>query len=342
MKKLYFLFTVLGLTTMSKAQLTQSNHAPVAGDTYTLYHCDSTGVSTGASGTGVTWNYSSVITLTSSSFNYSTSVPTNTAYPNANIAVASKPTDAIYLKPSATGVDFYGGPIVVSAVSGQITYSTPALVMTYPCNMGASASKTISGNISIITPLSGTGTYTGNSTVNADATGTLVFSNRTYTDVLRVVSSQTLNYTISGLPGTINYKIYEWYTPGIKQPIFSINTATVATMLGTSTQSYVARHKTTLTASSTPTPTDTGIHDYQADNSLEVFPNPASNVLNITINSPEGQVNFYDVMGKMVLSENITMQQNSISTLNLPDGVYVCELVTTNKIRKTQKVVIQH
>ncbi len=341
MKRIYLILLAVGLTSLSKAQLTQANHAPVAGDTYTLYHCDSTGVSPGGSGAGNTWNFSTVTTLTTSSFNYTTGAASNTAYANANLMVLTKPTDAIYIKTSASGIDYYGGPVVVGPVVGSITYSNPAKTMSYPCNMGTTASATVSGILNIVTPLAGSGNYTGNSSITADATGTLVFANRTYTDVLRVLTSQTMNYTVSGLPGVITIKTYDWYTPGIKQPIFTINTSTLTTIAGPNTQSFVARHKATLTASSTPTPTDTGIHDNQADNSLEVFPNPAANSLNITLSSPEAQVRLFDVTGKVVLSEKITMERNSISTASLPDGVYVCE-VSDGKSRKTQKVVIQH
>lgn len=342
MKKFYLFVLALGFSSLSKAQLTQANHAPLAGDTYTLYHCDSTGVSPGGAGAGVTWNYSTIKTLTTSSFNYTTGASSSTVYPNANIVVLTKPNDATYIKTSATGIDYYGGPIVVGPVVGGIIYSNPAKVMTYPCSLNAIGSATATGTINVSTPLSGSGTFTGNTNVTADATGTLVFSNRTYTNVMRVVSSQTLNYTISGLPGSIVYKIYDWYTPSIKQPVFTISTSTLTTFAGPNTQSFVARHMASMTASSTPTPTDTGIRDYQADNSLEVYPNPAANTLNITLSSPEAYVRLYDVTGKMVLNEKITLERNSISTANLPDGVYVCEVVGDGKLRKTQKVVIQH
>ena len=69
-----------------------------------------------------------------------------------------------------------------------------------------------------------------------------------------------------------------------------------------------------------------------------VFPNPFNNRLNLIINSldviNDGQIEFYDVLGSMVISKNIQLQNDSqitLSTESLPVGTYFVRFSSANQ-----------
>lgn len=84
-----------------------------------------------------------------------------------------------------------------------------------------------------------------------------------------------------------------------------------------------------------------GVPEQSKDNMVKVFPNPASNKVNIEA-SVESKIRIYDFNGKQVVSEqNINAnQQESIDVSNLVPGVYMIK-VYNDKFVKMQKVVIK-
>lgn len=100
--------------------------------------------------------------------------------------------------------------------------------------------------------------------------------------------------------------------------------------------------------SSVSTPEDPGTGTHW---NLEVFPNPAGNMLNILItndNRSSYEVQLFNVMGQLILSEKTAEKTMVINTENLKQGVYLCKVSETGpdgKIKTaalTKRVVIQH
>src|SRR5690348_16441255 len=108
MKKIY-LFLLATFSYSLSAQLTQANHAPANGDTYTMYRCDSVNTTPGASGAGVLWNFSSLTTFSNLARSYTAQATSNSTYAAANVAVASGNSDIEYLASSTTSLGYYGG-----------------------------------------------------------------------------------------------------------------------------------------------------------------------------------------------------------------------------------------
>lgn len=73
---------------------------------------------------------------------------------------------------------------------------------------------------------------------------------------------------------------------------------------------------------------------------FDLFPNPASD--NVTIQLPSGDrnatVHFYDYIGKLVSSKNVTSINNKINVKDLSSGMYIMKVTTESKIG-TQKFI---
>jgi len=81
---------------------------------------------------------------------------------------------------------------------------------------------------------------------------------------------------------------------------------------------------------------------------LEVFPNPAKDIANISFQSPEGGnciVNITDISGKALLQKPVTMVQGFNKTMidvgNFPAGLYIVTLTKNDGERMTTKLIKQ-
>lgn len=72
--------------------------------------------------------------------------------------------------------------------------------------------------------------------------------------------------------------------------------------------------------------------------SIQVFPNPASTKLNI-ITTVEGLLDFYDVSGKLVLSQKVKKGDNDLNVSQLAIGTYSAHLISANGVN-TIRIVI--
>lgn len=82
-------------------------------------------------------------------------------------------------------------------------------------------------------------------------------------------------------------------------------------------------------------PNITTINELTLNNaSINLYPNPASSVLNIQIKSENDQesfqLNVFDALGKLVFSEKLTLPQSQINTSTWSKGIYFVELRQSN------------
>ena len=323
MKKTLLSIAII-ISAASQAQtLTQANSAPVAGNSYTTYQCDSTGISAGASGAGQTWNFSSIITHSSIAKAYISSVNSNTVYAPADVYVNSTTSpDNSYYKSTSSDLKYYGGNFMISTFAVSLTYTVPSIKAIYPMSLNTTTSSAVSGSVTLNG--SANGTFTGNSGVTADATGTLVLAGKTFTDVIRVVTTQVLNASLSIGTGTVTQLTYDYYSAAAaKAPIFSISTSTIVSFAGTSTQTLVTILKDYPTASINEA--------QQANTELNVFPNPSSSFVNFnTTNVEATKVIAYDLTGKMVVSELIEFGKAKMNVHTLSNGLYLYTVIGKN------------
>ena len=85
--------------------------------------------------------------------------------------------------------------------------------------------------------------------------------------------------------------------------------------------------------------TNLSSNDFDAISGLKIYPNPAKTLLNISSDSFEAKtVAIYNVLGKVVLSTNVT--NAPINVANLAKGIYVVKVTEEGKTA-TRKLVIE-
>lgn len=79
-------------------------------------------------------------------------------------------------------------------------------------------------------------------------------------------------------------------------------------------------------------------------NSIEVYPNPTSSLINISINNQQGisnyQIMLYDLTGKLLIKEHFTKDLNSIDISSVPNGMYFLSIIE-NDNRTVKKIIKQ-
>ena len=79
----------------------------------------------------------------------------------------------------------------------------------------------------------------------------------------------------------------------------------------------------------------TSTHDFFYNNEIKIYPNPVSEVLNIS-SSQEFQTEIFNMMGRKVLSTN----QNEIILSQLQDGAYILRITDSDgNILKTERII---
>ncbi|QOD61771.1 T9SS type A sorting domain-containing protein [Polaribacter haliotis] len=71
---------------------------------------------------------------------------------------------------------------------------------------------------------------------------------------------------------------------------------------------------------------------------FEMFPNPSSTMLNIQLPAENfnGKVEFFDVVGRMILSKKITSKDKNVDVTNLNKGIYTLKITSDNKVGSKQ------
>ena len=87
----------------------------------------------------------------------------------------------------------------------------------------------------------------------------------------------------------------------------------------------------------------TGINEISSENNINVFPNPASDFINLKLNSKNSnsKILIYDLLGKEIKSINIPDNSNNfkINTTDLKEGVYFGKLYYSDKIENFKFVI---
>ena len=74
-------------------------------------------------------------------------------------------------------------------------------------------------------------------------------------------------------------------------------------------------------------------------NSIEIYPNPTKNILNIVNLSENCEYTIFNIMGSKVLSGKVSRESNSINLSELQSGYYILNLNNSNGLNKTLKVI---
>lgn len=329
-KPLLILSSVIGLITASVAQptLTGALNNPIVGDVFVIQNTNS--VSPGSAGASQTWNLSSMVMSSTSSYTIlnSASTPSGSSFPSANVA-AFDGTNYAYYETSAS--QWLNRGVVASGI--VFSYTNAEVMANYPFTYGSSVVDAWGCNWT-------TGSINfaryGTSTITADGYGTVTTPAGTYANVLRVHVIQSYKDSAIGFPIMINYlnDEYLWYKPGTHYALAS--TFTLTSSSSTSTGGFYLNSIVSTIG-----------ENMNLANSLKVFPNPAVNDMNIKLESDiavEGELALYSVTGQKVISRGVKIVSGSnefnLDVTDLSSGCYYFQLKNGEAVLKNEKVLI--
>ncbi|MBL7895034.1 MAG: T9SS type A sorting domain-containing protein [Bacteroidia bacterium] len=325
MRKIYTLFFgVLLFNTAVKAQitLTKATNEPVIGDVDNRQTMDTVNAIPNNSGSGQVWDFSTLTTGTAAAVanTYTTpsSVPGGTAHPTATIAQTDG-TSPRFFKTTATTFEMLG----MTTSSVTLTFTNTAVMANWPIAFNYANNDPVGGTL---VSAFGGGTFSGNLVGTAPGSGTLLLPGRTYNNVLQVITYMNLTATIATslipITATLNVTNYQYYDASQKFPLLNVNITRINSLAGNQVTTTVDVNNNIYA----------GINEYNLDNSLVIYPNPASNNINIQLsNSKSAKVEIINQFGQVVKTVNIESNNDNINISELSSGVYFVKTLSENK-----------
>jgi len=297
----------------------------------------------GASGANVMWDFSMLADtgdVTSLTFFDASTISQSSSFPGANIALGAQTGgNNFYTFLSANSNNVQQQGTFVSSTFGDINmiYTDPQIQYQFPATFNSTVSDPFRYEVALDIGIGSTVTSTtGTSSYVVDAYGTLFNWSGTYTNVLRfkhrTLSVDTSYSTFFGQTDTsyseTRTTMYEWLSviEGGTIPIFSIS---YDTTISDGTPSY------SVNASHSYNNDNTGIQKLSSDN-IQLFPNPTSGKINVSIQPDVEKILVSDLSGRVVStmqttkSNTTTIQEFDLSAIQ--PGVYYLQLQSPNGI----------
>jgi hypothetical protein len=287
-------------------------------------------MSPGGRGFGMNWNYSTLGTNPQATYEMEVvspaSTPSGSQYPLANYAhkyTSAGQTSYSYFLENEQGVEL----IATEVPANPVNYSANTLRdVKFPMNFREVCSDNYESN-------QGTGTVT----IEYDAYGTFSTADTTYTNVVRVAVSEV----------NVGIVKYTWYNLSPFYPILEINIArntslyfgpyeapttpvdtTTQNPLDTTSQNPVDTTTQNPVDTTTQNPVDTtttqnptGINETESTD-VQVYPNPATEQIQIRGIEGMNLVQVYDLSGREVITM-IPAQETTLNVRELQTGKYI-------------------
>ena len=337
MKKV-LLFSAVCASFFASAQTFTVNDTLSDGQSTAYYVMDSTAVNYDAvTGTGVTWDYSTLlgespITIPNDVVDAGgTTYAAN--YPNADYNDDLSSGASIYFSNTPDSVISYG--YVFSADGNNIIVmhnADPLKSLEFPMAVGDSYTDYIEGEAEIT---SYTFPTTGTATVTVDGFGTLIVGTTTHTNMLRVKLVESLDASITfpfPVTGTITRTLYSYYNlASDKQAMFVHATIDVASDV--LNDNYSAVYYT-----GTPMGYLGAVENDVID--FSVFPNPSNNLTTITTDGTADQINITNALGQVVYTIAKPKTTETVDVTAFEAGIYIISIVKGD-VTSNQKLIVE-
>jgi len=337
--KPFFVFALLLYVHFSFGQapsLTYNTSVPLPGDSIAFYLCNSVGP--GNAGANITWNFSNL------TFKYGASSMAGEIFhscqPNllcntfpgsqliltnyANTSFGNYTEYECYItdtsKISENGIEYWATPLYV--------YTDSKDILRFPFTYNDS----FSDSYSYYSYYSTSSITNGSVEVKADAYGMLILPYDTFTNVIRVYTHDTLVGPSNQLAG---YETYTWYSTGERWPLLIITWNTTGIV-----DTQVTYYQKVVPGTYIPQISKAGF-------SLNIYPNPVQDQLNIDFDNPGTSnihISLMDMLGReidMIANKNFSAGKQHIQyTLHdLAKGVYLVRLQSEQSIA-TKKIEV--
>lgn len=328
MKKinLFVLAIFATITSFAQPVLTAANTNFIIGDSFTFI-TDTAFQPIPNGGPNQTWNFANMQNTSSITQNYISSV--GSIFPLSNI-VANGSGEQLFYTQNASEQNTVGANITAGVIH---TYTNPLKNLMYPFQYNNNFTDSFSAFYT-----NGQTFYRKGTTSSlADGYGTIILPNGTYSNVLRVKTTQVYSDSVVGIGimFSFNTVYYAYYLPNFHMPIFNSTTIT-GDMMGTpvisfKSNSYVGNIVTS-------------VKDYNNNDlaNIEIFPNPTSRKLNVHfVENKYENVSFSltDLKGSNFQINTLQNGSNySLEANNIPSGIYQLTIISNKEIIGSKKI----
>jgi hypothetical protein len=335
MKKTYgfIVAMLLSLGAFSQSPTITSAEFEVPGDSLVFQPVVSSNFNPGASGAGVTWDFSHLVSAGAGQVQYwvlPSANPNGDSFPAANQSILSP------ILPGVFNVDgYYQLTASVLAIRGyevpDITYYYDAKdFMRFPCTY----TNTFTDSFHATVSPQGSPSYVrlGAIQVHADGYGTLKLPTGTFTNVLRVKFVENYKDDLSSLgAGEVDYYNleYNYYKAGVKGPLLAYDSL-----------KYTNTNPTVLLSYQKNLAGTNGIHDLESS-AVHIYPNPAHHTVTIASAEANYDCTITDLNGEMVINTQVAKNANKqINVEALAGGLYFINLKADDGSTVTRKLVV--
>ncbi len=346
MKKIYLaIFSALLCSQVSKAQLslTKAFNEPVIGDINVNHRWDSVAALDNNAGPNTLWDFSSLTTNTgvaTSNYTAVAGTPSASGYPTATFVEFDGNSGYTYYRATSTAtpqLELLG----IYQPSLSINLNTnPAIIAVWPIAYGYNKTDALGGTVTTATTGVG-GNATGNIKTMASGTGTVLLpGGLTFTNVLQVTATQTINIALMAGPipvGTASVlsTSYQYYHSTQKFPILTVNYQNISGSFSGSSASIRINNNVIA-----------GIKEAQSKFDFSVYPNPANDQLNVALTNQKAEnvsVKILNNLGQMVKTielGNSTSINKQIDLTDLSSGIYIVK-TSIGSSSSSKKLIVE-
>jgi hypothetical protein len=329
--KLSLLFYVITLLGYSQTPIMHYESAPLSN--YAIIN-NGIVIDQSPSGANVVWDFSNLATTIGNTTTDTYASPTpeeTTIYPGTTSVITTTDNGSgqnkYFTKNSSMTITVTGA----TRPDLTLNYSSDnALLGTFPMSYGTATTDAVAGNISFTTS---NGTFAGTIDTQVDAYGTLNIpdlGNGVYNgSVTRLKSVQNLNLSLGFISGTAVLTFYNYYDASNGNLVFRTSTVTINSPFFSDTSTVMeSLLSVTLEVNNSKL----------SGNQLKIYPNPVTDVLNISTNSSivMRAIEIRDISGREVLK--VEGNNTSLSVSHLQSGLYIAT-ITTQKGTLIQKFI---
>ena len=289
----------------------------------------------GPAGTNVQFNYWDMLAPSTGTQNISYLAPLTSGasllIPSATLLSTDGGSDTLFWQVTASGLEMVGSR---TALEGTLEFNDPSLELKLPCTYGTSWSDPTGDTYTVSSfPVTRTGTVTG----VADAYGTLHMPQGvTLPGVLRVhVRRSIVDASAIATTDRIS-NIYYYYLETQAHPVVKL--------VEDSARINGGNWAVTRRQHSVGNPAQVGMNEaVDSDISFTVFPNPASDLINLSFDMGSlaaRRLQVLDELGRIVMDETITSDKPSFSTRGLAAGPYTLRLLAADGVLGTSRLVV--
>jgi len=316
MKKLFTITLAVVFSSLIQAQPTLNGNDVLysAGQTYAVHFGTQSGLSAGSSGTGVTWDFSTISCPTNQSVSLLATAgqPGASNFPSANLTM----TDAnIYSYEFTDNTSWIRLGAYQISSSTAITFTNSEKLIEFPISFNDTQTDAFSGS-SVPSGINRGGDVTS----QYDGFGTLILPYGIISNVIRIHVSEDYSDEIVSYGMTIDYitDVYMFFKQGINYPLLAITSFTSSSSGSTQYATYLDQ-------------SHVGISEQGTLAGFSLYPNPANDFVMAEFESDAAgiaEIRITDMSGKLIsISQSeidgAGLQNIMLDVSNFQTGLYI-------------------